>query len=151
MRMAMNRIIFGEIRDARAAEAFIDVCASGHPGMSTIHAKSASDAISRLELFLGRAQKMVANNILKEQIASAVQIIVHIDICHNSGARRIMDVREITSMSDDVIQQREIFKYVYKNKPTWQVLSNVSSFEEDFKKKKLNLSLRTLKNELTVD
>ena len=62
-----------------------------------------------------------------------------------------MDVREITSMSDDVIQQREIFKYVYKNKPTWQVLSNVSSFEEDFKKKKLNLSLRTLKNELTVD
>ena len=56
MRMAMNRIIFGEIRDAEAAEAFVDVCSSGHPGLSTIHARSASDALTRLELFLGRSQ-----------------------------------------------------------------------------------------------
>lgn len=152
MRMAMNRIIFGEIRDARAAEAFIDVCASGHSGMSTIHAKSSTDAISRLELFLGRAQKMVANNILKEQIASAVQIIVHLDICHNSGFRRIMDVREITSMADNVVRQREIFKYSYQNqKATWKVVSKTSSFEEDFKKKKIDVNLRNLKDELVID
>src|SRR5690606_26243088 len=59
MRMAMNRMIFGEMRDAEAAEAFIDACASGHPGISTIHGRNAADAIARLELFLGRAQKGV--------------------------------------------------------------------------------------------
>ncbi|MCX7952471.1 MAG: ATPase, T2SS/T4P/T4SS family, partial [Deltaproteobacteria bacterium] len=72
MRMGMNRIILGEIRDAKAAEAFIDVCASGHSGLSTIHAKSAQEALSRLCLFLSRAQKFTDEQTHMRQIALAV-------------------------------------------------------------------------------
>ena len=127
MRMAMNRIIFGEIRDAEAAEAFIDVCASGHPGLSTIHAKSSQDAVARLELFLGRAQKGVAKIVLTEQVATAVQVIVHIDICRETGRRRVMEVREIGPVADNTLRQREMFRYqVTDGIPMWKVVTRVS-------------------------
>ena len=122
MRMAMNRIIFGEIRDAEAAESFMDVCASGHPGLSTIHARSAADAIGRLELFLGRSQKGVDKRVLTEQIASAVQVVVHLDICRETRCRRIIEVKEIGPFSDGVLRQRDIFRYYVGNGlPTWKI------------------------------
>ena len=131
MRMAMNRIIFGEIRDAEAGESFIDVCASGHPGLSTIHARSAIDAVARLELFLGRAQKGVEKRVLTEQIATAVHVIVHIDICKETGKRRIIEVKEIGPVSDGVLRQRDIFKYQIKDgMPQWKVLNKVSAYRE---------------------
>lgn len=131
MRMAMNRIIFGEIRDAEAAEAFVDVCASGHPGISTIHARSAAEAITRLELFLGRAQKGVGRAVLNEQIVTAVQAIVFVDFCKVTKARRIIDVREIGPVADGVIRHREIFKYQVQNgNPTWKTLTRVSAHRE---------------------
>ena len=74
MRMAMNRVIFGEIRDAEAAEAFVDVCASGHPGLSTLHGRSVGDAVTRLELFLSRAQRNADRALLGAQVATAVQV-----------------------------------------------------------------------------
>lgn len=131
MRMAMNRIIFGEIRDAEAAESFIDVCASGHPGLSTIHAKSAYDAVARLELFLGRAQKGVDKAVLAEQVATAVQVIVHIDICKVTGKRRVMEVKEIGPFVDGVLRQREIFSYQCKDGvSTWKVSNKVSAYRD---------------------
>jgi pilus assembly protein CpaF len=131
MRMAMNRIIFGEIRDAEAAEAFVDVCASGHPGLSTIHARSAGDAATRLELFLGRAQKGVGRNVLSEQIVTAVQVVVFVDVCRVTGKRRIFEVREIGPVADGVIRQREMFAYRCESGlPTWRVVSKVSAHRE---------------------
>lgn len=131
MRMAMNRIVFGEIRDAEAAEAFIDVCASGHPGLSTIHARSAIEAIKRLELFLGRAQKGVTEQVLSEQVATAVQVIVYVGICRHTGKRRIMEVKEIGPLADGVIRQRDLFKYqLQKNVPAWRVVNKVSGYRE---------------------
>lgn len=128
MRMAMNRIIFGEIRDAEAAEAFVDVCASGHPGLSTIHARSASEACTRLELFLGRSQRGVDRRVLSEQIVTAVQAIVFVNICHETGKRRVMEVREIGPVADGVIRQRDIFRYeVQKTLPVWKVINRVSA------------------------
>jgi len=128
MRMAMNRIIFGEIRDAEAAEAFIDVCASGHPGLSTIHGRSAIEAVARLELFLGRAQKGVSRGVLTEQIAKAVQAIVHVNICSVTGRRRIMEVREIGPVADGVLRQREMFRYeLREGVPGWRVVNRVSA------------------------
>lgn len=131
MRMAMNRIIFGEIRDAEAAESFIDVCASGHPGLSTIHARSAFEAVVRLELFLGRAQKGVEKIVLTEQIATAVQTIVHVDICKKTGKRRIQEVKEIGPVADGVLRQRDIFRYQTHNDiPSWKVIQKVSAYKE---------------------
>jgi len=131
MRMAMNRIIFGEIRDAEAAEAFVDVCASGHPGLSTIHARSAGDAATRLELFLGRAQKGVGRSVLSEQIVTAVQVVVFVDVCRATGKRRIFEVREIGPVADGVIRQREMFAYRCEaGLPIWRVISKVSAHRE---------------------
>jgi pilus assembly protein CpaF len=131
MRMAMNRIIFGEIRDAEAAEAFVDVCASGHPGLSTIHARCGAEAIARLELFLGRAQKGAAKAVLQEQIATAVQLILFVNICKETGRRRIMEVKEIGPVADGLIRQRDIFKYkVVNGVPTWAVINRVSAHRE---------------------
>ncbi len=135
MRMAMNRIIFGEIRDAEAAESFIDVCSSGHPGLSTVHAKSASEAITRLELFLGRAQKGVTQNVVQQQIATAVQVLVFVNICPHTGRRRIMEVKEVGGASDGNLRQREIFRYEATNGlPRWKVVNRVSSFREELER-----------------
>jgi hypothetical protein len=129
--MAMNRIIFGEIRDAEAAESFVDVCASGHPGVSTVHGRSAAEAITRLELFLGRAQKAAQKSVFTEQIATAVHLIVHVDICKNTGRRRIMDVREIGPVADGVLRQREMFRYaLHDGLPSWKVSSKVSAHRD---------------------
>lgn len=132
MRMAMNRIIFGEIRDAEAAESFIDVCSSGHPGLSTIHAKSASRAITRLELFLARAQRGSSRDVLFEQIATAVQVIVFVNICKETGKRRIMEVREVGGSGDKSLSHRDMFEYqVVNGQPSWKILSKVSSFRRE--------------------
>lgn len=130
MRMAMNRIIFGEIRDAEAAESFIDVCASGHPGLSTIHAKSPSEAIVRLQLFLGRAQRGVTKEILLEQISSAVSAIVFVQACKVTGKRRIFEVREIGSVADGTLRQTKLFSYTFNGEPTWTVHNKLSSHKE---------------------
>ena len=132
MRMAMNRIIFGEIRDAEAAEAFIDVCASGHPGLSTVHARSTLDAVARLELFLGRAQRGVSSAVASEQIAMAVQAMVYVDICKATGLRRIMEVREIGPVADGVMRSREIFRYQLNGEiPGWRVVNRVSAHRDE--------------------
>jgi len=131
MRMAMNRIIFGEIRDAEAAEAFVDVCASGHSGLSTLHARSALDAVTRLELFLARAQKNADRAILGAQVCTAVQVVAVVDVCKTTGVRRIMEVRELGPIADGVLRQREIFAYkITQGQPAWVVSGRVSSFRE---------------------
>lgn len=131
MRMAMNRIIFGEIRDAEAAESFIDVCASGHPGISTIHARSAADTIARLELFLGRAQKGASREVITRQISNAVQVVLHINICKLTGQRRIMEIREIGNFADGALRQKTIFQYTPENNDAaWQITNRISNFQE---------------------
>lgn len=135
MRMAMNRVIFGEIRDAEAAEAFVDVCASGHPGLSTLHGRSAIDAVTRLELFLARAQRNADRALLGAQVATAVQVVVVADVCKLTGMRRIMDVRELGPVADGVLRQREIFSYRNDTgTPHWFVSGRVSAFRDRLEK-----------------
>jgi pilus assembly protein CpaF len=131
MRMAMSRIIFGEIRDAEAAEAFVDVCASGHPGLSTLHGKSANDALVRLELFLGRAQRGVGREVLQEQISTAVQAVVFISFSLGGAERRITEVIEIGRVADGALRRREIFRFEAREEiPSWRVLSKTSLFRD---------------------
>lgn len=111
MRMAMNRIILGEMRDAEAAEAFIDVCASGHAGMSTIHARSARDALSRLELFLLRAQGNIGVETVRRQIANAVSAVVYLGLDKEEKKRRILNLVEVGTASDGAVQISPIFSY----------------------------------------
>ncbi len=111
MRMAMNRIVLGEMRDSEAAEAFIDVCASGHAGISTIHARSARDVIARLELFLSRAQAGVSVETIRRQIANAVSVIIYLAVDSTERKRRIIEVLEVGSSSDGAVQVAPMFTF----------------------------------------
>jgi pilus assembly protein CpaF len=147
MRMAMNRIIFGEIRDPEAAESFIDVCVSGHPGMSTVHAKSAADTIARLELLLSRQQPGVDRSALREQIGAAVQVVAYTQICKQTGQRRITEVVEVAKHEgqDAPIRIQEIFRYgVSGSMPYWQVKSHKSFFQHALKEFEGGYSLESL-------
>ncbi len=131
MRMAMNRVILGEMRDAEAAESFIDVCASGHPGMSTIHSRSARDAISRLELFLSRAQAGVGIDTIRKQISNAVSVIVYLGIDKTSRKRRVKEVIEVYNAGDGNVQTAPIFNYLEGTSlPQWKRGEGVSVFEK---------------------
>ena len=129
MRMAMNRIILGEMRDAETAEAFVDVCASGHSGMSTIHARNARDALLRLELFLLRAQGNVGLETVRRQIANAISAVVYLGLDPLSGSRRILNVLEVGSAADGAIQLSAMFSHSnISGVPEWLRESGVSSF-----------------------
>lgn len=142
MRMAMNRVILGEIRDGQAAEAFIDVCASGHPGMSTIHAKSARDIISRLELFLARAQGEVGIETIRKQIANAVSVAVFIGLDPVSKRRRILSIMEIDAAADGVVQMAPIYSIDYRTgKIAWIRNGGVSKFQDLFIENNFRMSL----------
>lgn len=135
MRMAMNRIILGEMRDADAAEAFIDVCASGHAGISTIHARSAKDALSRLELFLARAQGNIGIEAIRRQVANAVSVIVFLGIDRNSRQRRIFEVVEVATSSDGCIQSSPIFSYQLRGEDfAWRREVGVSQHDSVLRK-----------------
>jgi len=152
MRMAMNRIIFGEIRDAEAAEAFVDVCASGHPGLSTLHARSAADAVTRLELFLARAQRSADRGILGSQVATAVQVVAVVDVCRVTGVRRIMEVRELGPVADGVLRHRDVFLYrVVQGAPTWIVAGRVSAFREKLEREPVKFSFSALPESIGLD
>jgi len=131
MRMAMNRVILGEMRDAEAAEAFIDVCASGHAGMSTIHARNARDALSRLELFLSRAQGQVDISTIRRQIANAVAVVVFLGVDKQQHKRRVMEVLEVCSSAEGIVQVSPIFSFSKNsNDIRWDRGSGISTFAE---------------------
>jgi pilus assembly protein CpaF len=140
MRMAMNRLILSEMRDSEAAEAFIDVCASGHSGMSTIHARSAKDAIGRLELFLARSQGNVNNETIRRQIANAISVVVYLDIDKANKKRRIKEIIEIVGYSDGSIQYSPMFKFQEDTRlPEWSRLAGISSFNDTLKNSGIEL------------
>lgn len=141
LRMAMNRLILGEMRDSEAAEAFIDVCSSGHSGFSTIHARSAKDAISRLELFLSRAQGNVTIDTIRKQIANAVSVIVFLAVNKKTQTRHIYEILEIGSFSDGAVQFSPIYKFQADQKvPSWKRESGVSFLNELSPENKIKLS-----------
>ena len=132
MRMAMNRVILGEMRDAETAEAFVDVCASGHAGMSTIHARSARDALSRLELFLLRAQPGVGVETVRREISNAISVVVHLGLDQKDRKRRILQVIEVLSASDGSVQIAPMFSFRIRNsKAEWIRESGISVFNAE--------------------
>lgn len=128
MRMAMNRVIFGEIRTPEAAEAFIDVSSSGHPGLTTLHAKSTEEAITRLELLLARSQPGAAKEVLQRQIASSICVLVHCGVCPK-GKRRVLQVKEISpTAGEQSLRHRILFEYKIDR---WKSQSRTSGYHEE--------------------
>jgi pilus assembly protein CpaF len=130
LRMTPNRVILGEMRTPLAAEAFLESAQTGHTGMSTIHARNAKETLVRLESLLGRAQKSVAIDIIRQQIALAVDVVVWMFRDKRTGKPRIGEVIEVGHFVEGSIQIKPIFGFDHsKEQPTWIVESWSSYFD----------------------
>jgi pilus assembly protein CpaF len=130
LRMTPNRVILGEMRTPQAAEAFLESAQTGHTGMSTLHARNARETLVRLESLLGRVQKSVAIDIIRQQIALAVDVIVWMFRDKTTGRPRIGEVIEVGHFVEGSIQVKPIFKYdLTQEQPTWLIESWSSYFD----------------------
>jgi pilus assembly protein CpaF len=140
LRMTPNRVILGEMRTPFAAEAFLESAQTGHTGMSTIHARNAKETLVRLESLLGRAQKSVAIEIIRQQIALAVDVVVWMFRDKQTGKPRIGEVIEVGHYVEGSIQIKPIFRFDHSSEsPSWLVESWNSYFEEVLSKDGIHL------------
>lgn len=134
LRMTPTRVILGEMRTPFAAEAFLESAQTGHVGMSTIHARNARETLVRLESLLGRAQKSVAIDIIRQQIALAVDCVVWLIREKSTGKPRIAEIIEVGHFVEGTIQIRPMFTLMKQGaRPVWRVDSWTSNFDEQLK------------------
>ena len=110
LRMRPDRIIVGETRGEEVID-MLQAMNTGHDGsMTTIHANSARDGISRLENMVAMAGIEMPLKAVRQQIASAVNLIVQASRLQD-GSRRMVSITEITGMEGEIISMQEIFRY----------------------------------------
>ncbi|QYZ71679.1 CpaF family protein [Neotabrizicola shimadae] len=110
LRMRPDRIIVGETRGEEVID-MLQAMNTGHDGsMTTIHANSARDAVSRLENMIAMAGIEMPLKAVRAQIASAVNLIVQASRLQD-GSRRMISITEITGMEGEVISMQEVFRY----------------------------------------
>ncbi|RUZ54424.1 ATPase, T2SS/T4P/T4SS family, partial [Mesorhizobium sp. M7A.F.Ca.CA.004.05.2.1] len=111
LRMRPDRIIVGEVRGEEAFD-MLQAMNTGHEGsMTTIHANTPRDAISRLEQMVGMAGMPMTHESIRAQIASAIDIIVQTQRL-SDGGRRVTSISELTGMEGNVVQLQEISHFV---------------------------------------
>src|SRR5229473_1480508 len=110
LRMRPNRIIVGEVRGEEALD-MLQAMNTGHDGsLTTIHANSPRDAIARLETMSLMAELNLPDRAIRQQIASAITIVVQVARL-SDGVRRVMQISEVTGVSDDMVTLQDIFVF----------------------------------------
>jgi pilus assembly protein CpaF len=110
LRMRPDRIIIGEVRGAEALD-MLQAMNTGHDGsLTTIHANSPRDALYRLDTMVAMASLQLPERAVRQQIASAVDLIVQISRL-SDGTRRVTAISEVTGMENDVITMQDIFMF----------------------------------------
>ena len=110
LRMRPERIIVGECRGGEALD-MLQAMNTGHDGsLTTLHANSPRDAISRMETMSLMAGLEFPLKVIREQIASAVELIVQVSRVRD-GSRRVTQVSEVTGMEGDTVVMQDIFKF----------------------------------------
>jgi pilus assembly protein CpaF len=110
LRMRPDRIIIGEVRGAEALD-MLQAMNTGHDGsLTTIHANSPRDALYRLDTMVAMASLQLPERAVRQQIASAVDLIVQISRL-SDGTRRVTAIAELTGMENDVITMQDIFVF----------------------------------------
>ena len=110
LRMRPDRIILGEVR---AGEAFdmLQAMNTGHEGsMTTVHANTSRDALSRVEQMIGMSGIDIPARSSRAQIASAMHVVVQVARL-SDGRRKVTSVSELTGMEGDVVTMQEIFRF----------------------------------------
>ena len=112
LRMRPDRIIVGEVRGGETLD-MLQAMNTGHDGsISTVHANTPRDAIARLETLVLMAGMDLPLRAIREQIASAVNLIVHISRLRD-GTRRVTHVTEVQGMEGDVVTLQDAFAFDY--------------------------------------
>ncbi|MEO6255884.1 MAG: CpaF family protein [Sphingomicrobium sp.] len=110
LRMRPDRIIVGEVR---AGEAFdmLQAMNTGHDGsMTTVHANTARDALSRVEQMIGMSGIDVPARSARAQISSAINVVIQVGRL-SDGRRKLLSLSELTGMEGDVVTMQEIFRF----------------------------------------
>jgi pilus assembly protein CpaF len=110
LRMRPDRIIIGEVRGEEAFD-MLQAMNTGHEGsMTTIHANTPRDALTRLESMVAMSNLNLPERTVRQQITSAIAIIVQVSRM-SDGSRKVVSISEITGMEDNVISMQEIFSF----------------------------------------
>ena len=110
LRMRPDRIIVGEVRGEEALD-MLQAMNTGHDGsLTTVHANTPRDALSRLETMVAMANVNLPDKAMRQQIASAIQIVIQ-QARMSDGTRKVTSVSEITGMEGDIITMQEIFRF----------------------------------------
>src|SRR5207253_8157425 len=110
LRMRPDRIIVGEVR---AGEAFdmLQAMNTGHDGsMTTVHANTPRDALSRVEQMIGMSGIDIPARAARNQIASALHVVLQVARLAD-GRRKVISLSELTAMEGDVVTMQEIFRF----------------------------------------
>src|SRR5665213_595645 len=110
LRMRPDRIIVGEVRGAEALD-MLQAMNTGHDGsLTTIHANSPRDALSRLETMVAMTSLNIPDTAIRRQIASAIDVVVQVSRL-SDGKRKVMCVAEINGMEGNVVTMQDIFVF----------------------------------------
>ncbi|HET6934009.1 MAG TPA: CpaF family protein [Candidatus Angelobacter sp.] len=110
LRMRPDRIIIGEVRGEEALD-MLQAMNTGHDGsLTTVHANSPRDALSRVETMVSMANLNIPERAVRHQIASAIHAVVQMSRL-SDGTRKITSISEITGMEGEVVCMQEIFRF----------------------------------------
>jgi pilus assembly protein CpaF len=110
LRMRPDRIIVGEVRGAEALD-MLQAMNTGHDGsLTTLHANSPRDALSRLETMIQMAGLSIGESAMRRQVASAIDMVIQLARL-SDGTRRVMTVAEIVGMEGETITMQDIFRF----------------------------------------
>ena len=110
LRMRPDRIIVGESRGSEALD-MLQAMNTGHDGsMTTIHSNSPRDSLRRIETMVLMAGMELPLNAIREQVASAIQLVVHVDRLRD-GTRKVVQVTEVQGMETETIVMQDLFAF----------------------------------------
>jgi pilus assembly protein CpaF len=110
LRMRPDRIVVGEVRGEEALD-MLQAMNTGHDGsLTTVHANSPRDAISRMEVMVSLANANMQLVSIRQQVASAIHVLVQAARL-SDGSRRVMNITEVTGMEGDMITLQDIFVF----------------------------------------
>jgi pilus assembly protein CpaF len=113
LRMRPDRIIIGEVRGEEAFD-MLQAMNTGHEGsMTTVHANTPRDALSRLESMVSMTNLNIPEKTVRQQMAAAIALVVQVSRM-SDGSRKVVSISEITGMEENMISMHEIFSFVKK-------------------------------------
>lgn len=145
LRMRPDRIVVGECRDGAALD-MLAAMNTGHDGsMTTVHANTPREAVSRLETLCLMAGMDLPAKAIREQIAGAVHLIVQISRM-SDGSRKLMSITEVVGMQGDTVTLQEVFRFKEegfdKNRKVigqFQALGLIPTFIEEFEQRGVSI------------